>query len=328
MKIDELEVPSLMNCINLDAPLLDIESESEPFVWPPTASSLSQEQSWIASTHSGPLIAGKTRPNAWIESIETHLLGRTGLAFDIWASRTGWKPDTLQVYCWRCGGSIGDHESDGEGCASCRGKSLPWDRAIRLGKYKGVLRSEILGLKFHRWRSTGTGLGKYLGLSIAEHLKNAQIQPAQAVLVPIPMHRFRRITRGVDHTQVIAKSAANVIGCQVSPMLATRYRPEQVGLSMTARAKNIKDAFSISKHGSRIIQQMPNLEKNNRKRVYILIDDVRTTGATLVAACKPLKTAFTTRNIAFPDAYDPPKIWTGCIGVAGESRRDTQEVPI
>lgn len=328
MKIDDFEVPSLMRSINRDAPLLDIESESDSFVWPPLPSSLSQERIWPESTHSSPLIAGKKRPIAWIESIETHLLGRTGLAFDIWASRTAWQPDTLQEYCWRCGGSIGAHESDGDGCASCRGKSLPWDRAIRLGKYNGVLRSEILGLKFHRWRSTGTGLGRYLGYSIAEQLKIAQIRPSQAALVPIPMHRFRRITRGVDHTQVIAKSAASVIGCQVSPMLSTRYRPEQVGLSMTARAKNIKDAFSISKHGSRIIQQMTNLEKNNGKRVYILIDDVRTTGATFVAACKPLKTAFSTRNIAFPDPYDPPQIWTGCIGVAGESRRDTQEVPI
>lgn len=299
------------------------EVQEPSFVWPPTPSSLIQPD--IQPTDAPLPIS--IRPNALIESIETHLLGRTGLAFDIWAQRTGWQPDTLVDYCWRCGGSIGAHESDGEGCAECRGKSLPWDRAIRLGKYSGVLRTEILGLKFHKHRNTGVGLGKYLGRAIADELIKANISPEQAALVPIPMHRFRRIARGVDHTRVIAKSTSSTIGCPIMAMLHSRNRPEQVGLSMTARAANIKDAFWVTRRNERLLEQLANSQTENKIRVFILIDDVRTTGATFVAACKALKSALQSRKPSFTDLYEQPQIWTACVGVAGETRRRGQDVP-
>jgi len=257
-------------------------------------------------------------PNRLIESIETHLLGRTGLAFDLWAQQTGWTRDHLNDYCWRCGGSIGQHESDGEGCATCRSKPLPWDRAIRLGRYADTLRTEVLALKFNRWRPTGDGLGMHLGKAIREQLDRAQISPDQAVLVPIPMHRLRRVSRGVDHTAVLAKAAAKSSGCPLSSLLSTRLRPEQVGLSMTARAKNIKGAFFLSKRARRTLKA----SSSQDRRVYILIDDVRTTGATFVAASKALKTALKAEIGTNSDSGKCAEIWVACLGVAGESRRE------
>ncbi len=257
-------------------------------------------------------------PHPLIESIEVHLLGRTGLAFDQWALQTGWARDGSADYCWRCGGSIGGHETDGEGCADCRDKKLPWDRAIRLGRYKDVIRQEVLALKFAGWRPTGDGLGMHLGLAILEQLEHAQISPESAVLVPIPMHRFRRVARGVEHTLVLARAAAKSSGSDVLPVLSTRWRPEQVGLSMTARARNIKGAFFFSKSGMRAMKKTIAQER----RVYILIDDVRTTGATFVAASKALKTAIEDELRTNSDFKGQIEIWTACIGVASEYRRD------
>jgi len=287
-------------------------SSSEKFRWPPEKS----------EPKSHKLVPIQIRlPNRMIESIEVHLLGRTGMAFDRWASRTGWRHDGLDVYCWRCGGSIGSHESDGDGCATCRSTSLPWDRAIRLSRYHKTIREEILSLKFGSWRPTGDGLGMHLGHAIAEQLEHAQISKDHALLVPVPMHRLRRIARGVDHTLVLAKAAAQSSGCRVSSMLSTRYRPEQVGLSKTARAKNIRDAFYVSKLGRRRLGSA--LAKECR--VVILVDDVRTTGATFVAATKSLKSAFQGEFGMISDPIEPPQIWVACLGVAGEPQREPEE---
>ena len=288
------------------------KSESNMFMWPP------KEQ------EPGPLLRPPPTPihlpNRLVESIETQLLGRTGLAFDKWVQRTGWTRDLSHAFCWRCGGSVGEHESDGDGCATCRSKSLPWDRAVRLGRYKGILREEILALKFHAWRPTGKGLGEHLGLSIRNQLERAQIAPDRVVLVPIPMHRFRRLSRGIDHTMVLAKAASASSGCKVASLLSTRYRPEQVGLSMTARARNMKGAFFVSGSSQRKLRR--SIAQN--RRVCVLIDDVRTTGATFVAACKALKLglkdAGATNSGADSGGLGACMIWICCIGVAGESR--------
>lgn len=260
-------------------------------------------------------------PSRMIESIETHLLGRTSLAFDRWALQTGWTRDDASSYCWRCGSGIGLYESDGEGCASCREKKLYWDRAIRLGKYGNKLREEVLALKFAHWRPTGTGLGLHLGHAILDQLEHAQIRPDQAALVPIPMHRLRRIARGVDHTLVIARGAAQTSGCQVHQALSSQWRPEQVGLSMTARAENIKDAFFFSGKGNRMMKKLMAQDQ----RVFILIDDVRTTGATFVAASKALKTAIADELRTNSAQPSPVEIWIACVGVAeGLGRRDRE----
>ncbi len=290
-----------------------VQKQQGAFTWPP------QEPEPERSIRKAPIQI--RLPSRMIESIETHLLGRTSLAFDRWAMQTGWTRDETSDYCWRCGSGIGLYESDGEGCASCREKKLHWDRAIRLGKYGAKLREEILSLKFAHWRPTGTGLGLHLGHAILAQLEHAQIRPDQAVLVPIPMHRFRRIARGVDHTLVIARGAAQTSGCQVHQALSSQWRPEQVGLSMTARAENIKDAFFFSSKDRRMMKKIMAQDQ----RVFILIDDVRTTGATFVAASKTLKMAIQDELRTNSTLQEHIEIWAACIGVASESdRRDRQ----
>jgi len=290
-------------------------TESKSFQWPPQIPDPDQSP----PTRRQPIPI--RLPNRMIESIETQLLGRTTLAFDRWALRTGWTRDDQSVFCWRCAGSIGPHESDGEGCASCRSKPLPWDRAIRLGRHEGVLRDEVLALKFGRWRATGNGLGEHLGLAIRVQITEAEIPPAHVILIPIPMHRFRRMARGIDHTTVLARAAARSSGCGLQNLLRTHYRPEQVGLSMTARAQNIRGAFYCSARIARLMGPM----KETPIRLVVLIDDVRTTGATFVAATKALKQGFQSRQGMKKGEKtvnaEVPRIWIASIGVAGEGRR-------
>lgn len=285
------------------------DSETPSFAWPPRNAEhgqppvLDQQKSSTETSHFGALI----------DSIETDLLGRTTLAFDRWADRNGWEPDHPNVYCWRCAGSVGPHEHDGEGCASCRTKKLSWNRALRLGRYENELRDEILSLKLQAWRPGGAGLGKFLGRVIADQLSQAHIRPDQARLVPVPTHRWRRIARGVDHTLVLTRAASDASGCPVNSVLRARYRPDQVGLSATARAANMKGAFECRKRQL----QRSSRESDNPARVWVLIDDVRTTGATFAAASKMLRKGLNAGSIPSVSS----EIWVCSVAVAGERDR-------
>lgn len=257
-----------------------------------------------------------------LESIETRLLGRTTLAFDRWAARTGWRPDAPSAYCWRCGSSVGPHEASGDGCAECRGLRVAWDRALRLARYDGAVRDAMLALKFHALRQSGVGLGAHLGEVIRTSLALAQVEPYEAVLAPIPTHRWRRIARGVDHTLVLARAAALTSGCRVRRVLGVERRPLQVGLSATARAANIRGAFSLSRRGSRLLASSGGGRGEPRPRVWVLIDDVRTTGATLSAAARTLRAGL--KRASDEDSggeKEKPEIWVACAAVAGENRR-------
>lgn len=280
----------------------------ELFVWPPrdTDDHAPAPPAAAPSVQRSPL-------GDLIESIETDLLGRTTLSFDRWAQRTGWSPDAPDRYCWRCAGSVGPHEQDGEGCATCRKRKLPWDRALRLGLYDGQLRDEVLALKFHAWRPGGSGLGLHLGRVIEREFGRAELNPAQIRLVPIPTHRWRRIARGVDHTLVLARAAARATGCPVSTLLRARYRAEQIGLSATARARNMNGAFVTDPR--RLRRELGRTGQG--VRAWVLIDDVQTTGATFVEAARTLRRGLQ----AASGGGEPPEIWVCSVAVAGQRAR-------
>ncbi len=258
--------------------------------------------------------------HAMIDSIETDLLGRIGLSFDRWAQRTNWRPDSPDRYCWRCAGSVGSHEQDGEGCATCRKTKLPWDRAMRLSAYNDEIRREVLALKFAAWRPGGLALGKYLGELIQTQVERANVQPEQVRIVPIPMHPLRRIRRGIDHTLVLARSASNESGFELSKALRARYRPEQVGLSATARARNVKHAFETRPR----ILRADRARNPDFNRVWVFIDDVRTTGATFTAACKTLKRGLRAES---KDSKND-QLWICSVGVTqSQDRREVDVKP-
>lgn len=237
------------------------------FVWPPSP---------VVETPPAERAPAEPRRTP-LDRFEIAFLGRTAVSFDHAARITGWTRDPESVYCPRCGGSVGPHEADGEGCADCRRKRLPWDRSLRLGPYTGVLRDAVLDLKFRSWRRTGTELGQHLGRLLAETLARAQIQPQNAVLVPVPAHWTRRLRFGVDHTQVLVRAASRASGVPVRRALARRRGPSQLQVAPSARASNVTKAFRLR----RPLRQTPPL--------VVVLDDVRTTGATLRAASRAIR---------------------------------------
>ncbi len=299
---------------DLDSPEITVRPINlGDFAWPPSPSRPILPQTPLAATKP------QARWRACIDSVECTLLGRTALSFARQVSNENWHPDHETRYCWRCGSSIGEHEADGEGCASCRNTKLHWDQAVRVSDYDGAVRDAVLALKFHRWRTSGYELGCLLGEQILTRMDRAQIMPNEVVLVPIPMPHRRRLSRGVDHTQVLCEGAKRSTGCQIVRGLGAIHRPEQVGLTMSARGRNMKGAFRVNHRGLN--------RAGDRCRVIVVVDDVRTTGATLTAACKTLRGVICTPSKGGQSA---PKreIWVCTAGVASGKARDRRILKI
>jgi predicted amidophosphoribosyltransferase len=246
-----------------------------------------------------------------VDSVEIELLGRRGLSFARAVKYHNWEMEPKELVCWRCAGSIGPHESDGDGCATCRSTKLSWDRSLRLGRYEGIVKDAVIDLKFRKWRLTGKELGQTSGKVLERSINELGWSSRELLIVPVPMPNLRRVMRGIDHTQVIAQGASHTSGVRVSRLLGARNRPEQVGLSATDRLKNIKGGFMVSQS-----KLQKALAPKAGIRALVVLDDVRTTGATIGEACRVLRRAIK----AIPNAREC-EIWGFSVARAGEQNR-------
>jgi ComF family protein len=98
-------------------------------------------------------------------------------------------------------------------------------------------------------------------------------------VVPVPLHPSRLRARGFNQSALLAAPVARALGValDVEALVRVRETREQAGLSQKARSHNLDGAFAV--RGPR------------RAGRVLLIDDVRTTGATLAAAAAALTTS-------------------------------------
>jgi ComF family protein len=102
-----------------------------------------------------------------------------------------------------------------------------------------------------------------------------------AVLVPVPLHPRRRLERGFNQSELLARELARRTGIEVADKALVRRMdtPPQAGLSAAKRRRNVSGAFAVRQR-TRI-----------QGRVAVLVDDVWTTGATARACARILKEA-------------------------------------
>ncbi len=255
------------------------KSRSDGFLWPPGPPDAKTPRD---STDSARPVSPTIDPRpvkktlgTW-RVIENAWLGPRATSFAHRSREAGWVPDTPEAYCPRCAASVGPFEADAKGCAECREKRLPWSLALRLGEYDSVLRSAIQDLKFSAWRRVGRELGQRLGEAIHQRMSESAFVDARLVFIPIPTSYRRRITRGIDHSLVLATAAGRMTGAPVKRVLRREHRPEQWAVAPSERARNVSGAFAV--------RRMTPAEGC----VFVLIDDIRTSGATMRSAARAL----------------------------------------
>lgn len=134
----------------------------------------------------------------------------------------------------------------------------------------GKLQEIIHHLKYKNQPYLGTLVGEFLAKQI-----NQCPFPSNAVLLPIPLHAKKLKKRGYNQTSMIAKGIAKVWNLPINEndFIRIKFTETQTAKTKEERQKNVENIFQLL---------------NTIQNPVVLIDDVVTTGSTLISACKTL----------------------------------------
>lgn len=169
----------------------------------------------------------------------------------------------------------------------CRGRALP-DGLTAIWTYEGAPRKLISKLKYKFVREAALSLSSAAGGTLGVMERSSPYSPAwkrdKFILVPVPLHWRRKNWRGFNHVEEAGKLLVQAMGWEVLPLLV-RKKPSkpQVGLKKKERKKNVQGIFAINKHAC------GTLAARDTRDTFVLFDDVWTTGATMLEACRVLK---------------------------------------
>jgi len=162
-------------------------------------------------------------------------------------------------------------------CGACRQTPPAFDLMLALWSYRPPLDAVVQALKFRRLDY----LGRHLAAALAAEL-GPRIEGLTEIdcVVPVPLHWRRRLARGYNQAERIARPLAGFLGLPFDPILSRgRATPPQSLLGRAQRLANLRRAFRVPRPWE------------IRGLHLLLVDDVATTGATLDAAAEALKRA-------------------------------------
>jgi len=149
--------------------------------------------------------------------------------------------------------------------------------------YGGPLAEAVLALKYAGRTELAAPLGRLLAQAAVPYAGKVD------EVVPLPLHRGRLRERGFNQSALLARPVARALGVPLVTHRLRRVRPTpaQASLPREGRLANVRGAFAARAGAPRVL----------------LIDDVRTTGATLTAAAEALLDAGALRVYALALAW-------------------------
>ena len=182
--------------------------------------------------------------------------------------------DRRQRVCPRCAAAVAPYEVFDGTCSDCRVHPQRVMGTVRVGSYRSPLGQLIRAYKYRGREELQPLLGDWL----AEAAMDAPWLDRVEAIVSVPTHWRRRLSRSIHPADPFAASvAARTELPHLSLLRRVRAGPSQIELSYTAREENVRGAFAMRRgvvlHDARIL----------------LVDDVRTTGATLNECARVLR---------------------------------------
>jgi ComF family protein len=134
------------------------------------------------------------------------------------------------------------------------------------------VRRIVHGLKYQGFSRLARELGPVLARQVQGWLQETD------VLVPVPLHPRRERARGFNQSELLARAVGDALGLAVwSGLVRVRYTRSQTGLGPRERTENVRGAFQLR-------------DRVPEGRLW-LVDDVLTTGATMLACAQVLRRA-------------------------------------
>jgi len=175
--------------------------------------------------------------------------------------------------CRKCGNTLA---MAADQCPWCREHGLEFDAVIPLGRYEGQLRSVVLRMKRHQGEPLAQAMARLMVKARGEVLRAWKAD----LVVPVPMHWSRRLSRAANSPDVVAKCLARELGIPLGRALRrTRKTKPQRDLHVKERFRNLRGALAA--RGGYALRGL---------RVLV-VDDILTTGATGSTAAGALKRA-------------------------------------
>jgi ComF family protein len=156
-------------------------------------------------------------------------------------------------------------------CPRCRRRRSALDRGRAAGVYDGALRAILHAFKYERRRTLAAPIATLMAEAGADLLAGADI------VVPVPLHRWRERSRGFNQARDLARRLERPMA---EVLVRTRATPSQTDLPAARRHANVRGAFAAQ----------PRARAGVEGRFVVIVDDVSTTGATLEACARVLKT--------------------------------------
>ena len=162
--------------------------------------------------------------------------------------------------------------------------------------------SPTKGLVYSLKHDNYTRVFSFISHLIAERLRAYFGESAsELILIPIPRRRKNVIKYGYDHASVLSSMIAKLLSCKSVSLLKSLAKDEQKGLTRDERKENAR--FKLRK-------QMPLTGKS-----IVLIDDIVTSGASMIAASEALR------------ILKPHKIVGACLAISYRDIDLNQNLP-
>lgn len=153
---------------------------------------------------------------------------------------------------------------------------LPVEKGTAMFYYnhESPYRQILFELKYRHCPQIGYAFGK----AWAQHLAPQSFFEGIDMLIPLPLANKRKRERGYNQSEWIARGIAAVTGIPIRTDIVRRAiaNPTQTHLDKEQRRSNVNNIFQL---------QQPDAIENKH---ILLIDDVMTTGATLISCCRTL----------------------------------------
>jgi ComF family protein len=176
-------------------------------------------------------------------------------------------------------------------CGACRRHPPPFERALALWRFRPPLDDVVRAFKFRGLDFLGPELVR-AGLAGGIRAELADLD----LVAPVPLPWPRRLARGFNQAERLARPFARALGLPLVDLLARRaLAPRQASLARAERAANAARSFRVRAR-ARIAG-----------RRILLVDDVLTTGSTVAAAAALLAAHGAASVVVLVAAWTPPE---------------------